>query len=175
MEKKKEDLKGKELLKFEFKEFIEKPDPTDVFGVDYWDPDHPDILHWSVTIIGPIDTFYEGGYFLLSIDFQDTYPEKKPEVRFKTKIYHSNVSQTTGHVCISTLNNWDKSNPKPSMKDVLEDIVFLMYNPTPEHGYGKFDQEYIKDISKFEKNAKEWVKIYANVDDYDNPDNFYCK
>lgn len=169
----KKELKGKELLQKEFNEFLENPDATDLFGVDYWDIDNPDILHWSVTIIGPIDTFYEGGYFLLKVDFKDNYPDSKPEVNFRTKIYHSNVSQLNGHICISTLNDWYSTNPKPTMKEVLEDIIFLMWNPTPEKGYGQFDQEYIKDISKFEQNAKDWVRTYANVEDYDNPSKHY--
>ena len=165
--------KGKELLKRELKDFLEDPDATDIFGVDYWDLDKPDILHWQVTMYGPVDTFYEGGYFLIKIDFEETYPKTKPKVNFRTKIYHSNVSQISGTVCISTLNEWESRNPRPTMKEVLEDIVYLLYNPTPEQGWGNFDEEYIKDISKFEKNAREWVKIYANVEDYDDPSKHY--
>ena len=166
-------LKGKDLLQKELNDFLENPDPTDTFGVDYWDIDNPDILHWSITMLGPNDTFYEGGYFLIKVDFTEKYPEEKPIVRFKTKIYHSNISQKTGNVCITTLNDWKSRNPKPTMKEVLEDIAFLMYHPTPELGYGNFDSEYINDITKFEKNAKEWVEKYANVNDYDDPKNHY--
>lgn len=168
-----EELKGKLKLIKELNDFMVNPDITDLFGVDYWDLETPDVLHWSVTLYGPIDTFYEGGYFLLKVDFKEDYPVSKPKVHFKTKIYHSNVSQSNGNVCITTLNNWKETIPRPSMKDVFEDIIYLMYNPTPEHGYGNFDDEYLKDISKFEKNAKEWCKIYANVDDYDDPKNHY--
>ena len=63
-----------------------------------------DILtNWDVTILGPQDTPYEGGKFLVNIDFIDNYPFKSPKIRFKTKIYHPSVEQNTGDVCHEAL------------------------------------------------------------------------
>ena len=146
----------------------------DYFGVDYWDEDNPNILHWRITILGPTGTFYEVGYFLIEADFDENYPKKKPKVRFRTKIYHTNISQYSGNICISTLNDWDKKDEKSTMKDVLEDIIFLMCNQNADLGYpNEITKEYKESITKFEKTAQEWCTKYANVNDYDNPDNFY--
>jgi ubiquitin-protein ligase len=167
-------LTGKDLLQKEMNEFLEDPDMCDDFGVDYWDEDNPNILSWRITILGPPCTFYEGGYFLIKADFTEDYPAKKPTVRFRTKIYHTNVSQYNGNICITTLNNWEKNANKPSMKDVLEDIIFLMCNQNAKRGYpNDITKEFINDPKKFEKNAKEWCKKYANMNDYDNSNNFY--
>lgn len=162
-------LKGKDLIQKELNDFLDNPDINDVFGVDYWDEEKPDVLHWRITMYGPDETIYEGGHFLIKVDFDENYPDKKPEVRFKTKIYHTNVNQENGHVCISTLNNWDKNPEKPSMKNVLEDIAYLLEEQNASLGYFDFSSQYIKNYPDFEKTAREWVKEYANVEEYDNP------
>lgn len=170
---KEKSLKGKLLIQKELNEFLDNPDIDDVFGVDYWDEEKPNVLNWRITMYGPEGTLYEGGYFLIRVDFDEKYPDVKPNIRFKTKIYHTNVNQTDGHVCISTLNNWDILIEKPNMKNVLEDIAFLIWNQNAGEGYGDFKDEYIKNYAEFEKKAKQWVKDYANVEDYDNPDKNY--
>ncbi len=49
------------------------------------------IALWEVTIVGPQNTPYEGGKFVVHIDFRDNYPFKSPEIYFKTKIYHPSI------------------------------------------------------------------------------------
>ena len=165
--------KGKELLQKEFNEFLEDPELDDYFGIDYWDEDDPNIFSWRVTMYGPPDTIYEGGYFLIKIDFTEDYPIEKPEVRFKTKIYHTNVRQEDGHVCISTLNNWNNIKEKPTMKIVLEDIYSLLSYQNPYDGYFNFKEECIKNYEVFKKKARQWVIEYANVNDYDKKEKNY--
>ena len=167
------ELKGKDLIQKELNDFLENPDLEDIFGIDYWDEDNPNVLNWKITMYGPEGTLYEGGYFLIKVDFNENYPTEKPEVRFKTKIYHTNVDQTNGHICISTLNNWDRIKEKPTMKNVLEDIAFLLWNQNADNGYFDFRNEYINNYSEFQKKAKQWVVEYANVEDYDNPEKNY--
>ena len=54
---------------------------------------------WNAIIIGPSDTPYEGGMFIVNIDFSANYPFKAPKVLFKTKIFHPNIKQDTGEIC----------------------------------------------------------------------------
>jgi ubiquitin-protein ligase len=166
-------LKGKDLLQKEFNEFLEDPDLDDYFGIDYWDEDNEDILSWRVVMYGPPETIYEGGYFLIKIDFNENYPTSKPNVNFKTKIYHTNVNQSNGHVCISTLNNWENTPKKPSMKIVLEDIYSLLSYQNPFDGYSIFKDECIKNYEEFKRKARQWVIQYANVNDYDRKEKNY--
>ena len=53
-------------------------------------PNEDNIFEWESTILGPKDTSYRGGIFALKIQFPENYPQKGPEVVFKTPIYHLN-------------------------------------------------------------------------------------
>ena len=119
-----------------------------------------DIFHWKLTLIGPMDTPYGGGTFFLTVDFPETYPNTKPEVRFVNKIYHLNVNESNGHICISTLNSWKAKTP---MVDVISSIFALFYDQNPESPYsGSMAREYSTNRALFNKKAREWTKKYAS-------------
>ena len=118
-----------------------------------------DIFHWKLSLIGPMDTPYAGGTFFLTVDFPETYPQTKPEVRFVNKIYHLNVNEKNGHICISTLNSW---KPKTPMVDVISSIFALFYDQNPDSPYsGVMAREYSTNRNEFNKKAREWTKKYA--------------
>ena len=88
-----------------------------------------------------------------------TILKKNPEVKFKNKIYHLNVSPSSGHICISTLNEW---KPKTPMVDVISAIFALFYDQNPKSPYsGEMAREYETNRSEFNKKAQEWTKKYA--------------
>lgn len=47
------------------------------------------------TIPGPPETPYAGGTFEVDIDIPDMYPFKSPVMKFRTKIWHPNISSQT--------------------------------------------------------------------------------
>jgi ubiquitin-conjugating enzyme E2 G1 len=52
--------------------------------------DDSNVFEWSLTIIGPPDTLYEGGYFNAIMTFPLDYPNNPPTVRFKSDMWHPN-------------------------------------------------------------------------------------
>ena len=118
-----------------------------------------DIFHWKFTLIGPSDSPYADGFFVLTADFPENYPDSKPEIRFVNKIYHLNVSPINGHVSISTLNCWKPGTP---MIKVISDIFILFYEQNPYSPYSlEMAEEYKKDRKEFNRKAQEWTKKYA--------------
>ena len=130
-----------------------------------------DYTKWRVTLLGPKDSSYKGGLFILSINFPNNYPDKAPEVCFLTPIYHVNVNpkvprtqgegvESLGHVCISTLNWW---KPEYTMREVLTNIfaLFYMANPDSPYGLDRAD-EFRNDRAAYEEKAKFFTKKYAN-------------
>ena len=120
-----------------------------------------DIFHWKLSLLGPSDTPYAGGMFFLTVDFPENYPVGKPEVRFTNQIYHLNVNNRNGHICISTLNEWKARTP---MVDVISAIFALFYDQNPESPYsGQMAREYQTNRAEFNRKAKEWTKKYASM------------
>ena len=147
-------------IKKELKELQE--DPIITLGVTVGLIKKDDPFHWQITMLGPQDTPYANGLFILTADFPDDYPNKGPEVKFKNKMYHLNVNNS-GHVCISTLSNWVKGT---TMSEVLSLIFALFYKQNPDSAYNsQWAKLFKENIEQFNKNAREWTQKYASLNE----------
>jgi ubiquitin-conjugating enzyme E2 D/E len=126
----KEKLQTMKYVKAEFNAL--QTDPILSLGCTVGLPEPNNILHWKISLVGPQDTPYAGGMFFLTADFPIGYPKIKPEIRFINKIYHLNVREKDGHICISTLNQWVPETP---MVDVISAIFALFYEQNPFSPY----------------------------------------
>ena len=154
------DKKKMEAMKYIKKEFDSlQNDPILSLGCTVGLYDKNNIFKWKISLVGPSDTPYAGGMFFLSVEFPNNYPTGKPEVRFKNKIYHLNVNNSNGHICISTLNNWV---PRTPMVDVISAIFALFYDQNPDSPYdGRMAKEYSTNRKEFNRKAKEWTEKFA--------------
>lgn len=61
-------------------------------------------LYRNAVIIGPADTPFEDGTFRLVMQFEEQYPNKPPQVKFISQMFHPNV-YATGELCLDILQN----------------------------------------------------------------------
>ncbi|KAK2983268.1 hypothetical protein RJ640_009282 [Escallonia rubra] len=87
------------LLQKQLKDLCKNP----VDGFSAGLVDESNLFEWSVTIIGPPDTLYDGGFFNAIMTFPPNYPNSPPTVRFTSEMWHPNV-YSDGKVCISILH-----------------------------------------------------------------------
>lgn len=129
---------GSLLLKRQLMELQKKP--LEGFSAGLIDDD--DIYEWDVMIIGPPDTFYEGGYFKARLSFPKEYPQRPPKMKFVADMWHPNVEKN-GDVCISILHEpgedkWGYEKPEErwlpvhTVETILLSVISMLADPNDE-------------------------------------------
>ncbi|KAL8544218.1 hypothetical protein ACS0TY_004671 [Phlomoides rotata] len=118
-----------------------------------------DMFHWQATIMGPLDSPYAGGVFLVTIHFPPDYPLKHPKVAFRTKVFHPNIN-CYGSICLDTLK--EQWNPALTISKVLLSICSLLTDPDLDDPMvPEIAHMYKTDRTKYEKTARSWTQKYA--------------
>ena len=89
-----------------------------------------DLVLWKVTVFGPPDTLYQGGYFKAHIKFTNDYPFEPPSVKFLCNLWHPNISVKSGELAMSILNKGSSDwRPAYGVNSILTNIVNLLIEP----------------------------------------------
>ena len=119
-----------------------------------------DIKHWKAMIIGPSGTPYENGVFYIDVVFPSDYPFKPPDMKFITKIYHPNVSDS-GRICLDILKN--KWSPALTLSKTLLSLCSLLSEPNPDDPLvGEIARQYKQNYREFFDTARSWTQRYAS-------------
>ncbi|MCJ1441250.1 MAG: ubiquitin-conjugating enzyme E2 S [Stictis urceolatum] len=123
---------------------------------------HDDLTQLTIHLTGPQGTPYADGIWRLHLKIPQDYPKSPPKAYFKTKIWHPNVEESTGSVCLDTLKrDWQS---KLTLRDILITISCLLINPNPDSalnaGAGKLLQE---DWDSFSQHARLMTSIHASI------------
>mmetsp|Transcript_85150 Transcript_85150/g.237666 ORF Transcript_85150/g.237666 Transcript_85150/m.237666 type:complete len:205 (-) Transcript_85150:239-853(-) len=104
---------------------LERMRAEPVTGIDA-SPRGSDMLSWRARIAGPEGGPYDGGAFELDVALSSKYPLEPPKVKFKTQIFHPNVSNT-GEICLDILKTqW---SPALTLQKVLLSVTALLSDP----------------------------------------------
>ncbi|CAK7323478.1 unnamed protein product [Dovyalis caffra] len=115
-----------------------------------------DMFHWQATIMGPADSPYAGGVFLVSIHFPPDYPFKPPKVAFRTKVFHPNIN-SNGSICLDILK--EQWSPALTISKVLLSICSLLTDPNPDDPLvPEIAHMYKTDRAKYEATARSWTQ-----------------
>lgn len=122
-------------------------------------PDDFDLIHWKALLFGPEGSPYEGGKFLLSIEFPGDYPFKPPKIVFDTKMYHPQVG-ARGNISWDVLS--DRWSPHYTIVKLLEGLKNILACPdVSDPLVPQIAQVYNEDLKKFEETAREMTKKFA--------------
>ncbi|KAG8375976.1 hypothetical protein BUALT_Bualt09G0015100 [Buddleja alternifolia] len=89
-------------------------------------PVNSDDFHWEARVIGPMNSPYADHFFKLIIHFEPNFPLSPPLVNFRTKVFHPNISLTSGIELDILRERW---NPALTIPKVLQRIRQLMAEP----------------------------------------------
>eukprot|EP00892_Ulva_mutabilis_P009528 jgi/Ulvmu1/6948/UM033_0005.1 len=141
--------------------------PVDYFSAGLVDDSN--VFEWDVTIIGPSDTIFEGGFFKGVLTFPQDYPNSPPEFRFTSEIWHPNV-YPDGRVCISILHSpgddphgYEQASerwlPIHTVETIMISIISMLSSPNDESP-ANIDaaKDFREDYATFKKKVRRCVR-----------------
>ena len=124
------------------------------------------IFRWRVTIICPEGTLYEGGMFPSELDFPDDFPQNPPTMRFICPMWHPNISDKDGTVCISILhkpgldpNEYEHPGerwlPIHNVESIVISVISMLNDPNPESPLNvKANHDYLFDRATYNRKVR---------------------
>uniref|UniRef100_A0A7S2AI60 UBC core domain-containing protein n=1 Tax=Octactis speculum TaxID=3111310 RepID=A0A7S2AI60_9STRA len=126
-------------------------------------PDESSMHDFFVKFEGPPDTPYEGGVWKIHVTLPPAYPFKSPSIGFKNRMFHPNVDDISGSVCLDVINQtW---SPMFNLVNIFE--VFLPHllrypNPTDPLN-GEAAALMMRDPDAYALRIREHVRQFATA------------
>lgn len=98
--------------------------------------DVSDLKSFCVTMRAPKDSAYEGYEYTLLFTIPESFPFKSPSVGFKQRIFHPNVDEMSGSICLDSLNKtW---SPAMTILNIVEaQLPYLLQYPNPADPFNR--------------------------------------
>lgn len=119
------------------------------------------IQHFHVIFYGPEDTPYVGGVWKVKVELPDQYPIKSPSIGFANKIYHPNIDEGSGSICLDVINQtW---SPMFGLLNIFENFLpqLLRYANPSDPLNTEASNLMTKDEEKYNEKVQEYVRKYA--------------
>ena len=147
-------MQSSKRLTKEYQEILESPVENCNIA-----PTVDNIYNWEGVLFGPEGTPYENGLFYLHINFPKDYPHIPPNIYFKTKIYHPNISHN-GVICLDILK--EEWSPVLTISKVMLSLSSLLSDPNPNDPLVlEIAKEMKTDMNSFNKKARQYTRDFA--------------
>lgn len=119
------------------------------------------INEFIVKFEGPVDTPYFGGLWNIRVELPERYPYKSPSIGFMNRIFHPNIDEPSGSVCLDVINQtWTPLYDLKNIFDVFLPQLLSYPNPSDPLN-GEAATMYLHNKDQYIKRVKESVQRYA--------------
>nr|XP_010940568.1 ubiquitin-conjugating enzyme E2 4 isoform X3 [Elaeis guineensis] len=128
-------------------------------------------MHQSLPLLTNFRDFglYQGGVWKIRVELPDAYPYKSPSIGFANKIYHPNVDEMSGSVCLDVINQtWSPMFDLVNVFEVFLPQLLLYPNPSDPLN-GEAAALMMRDRPAYEQKVKEYCEKYAKPEDAGAP------
>lgn len=110
---------------------------------------------------GPQGTPFQKGIWKIHVELPEQYPFKSPSIGFMNKIFHPNIDELSGSVCLDVINQtWSPMFDLINIFEVFLPQLLRYPNPTDPLN-GEAAALLMREASAYETRVKEYVGKYA--------------